>query len=704
MLRAATRLHLLQAGVVVLLVALLGWGIREWTASQRAATLVRNLPSAHIVDLQKIVQELGAYRRWADPLLVQLAKGSPPDSKGRLHASLALLPVDPGQVDYLYKRMLEAMPEEFAVIREALGTTHSQDLVPRLWTLLEHEVDPERRFRAACALAYYDASHPRWATLSDQVVQHLVKENQAFVPDWTRILQPIRLEVRKSLIKLLRDPTRPESERTLTASLIAVGSLQGEGALAIPFDLYLDTDGRPSDSLLHWIISDPQVVSLVNKELAKEPAPEESEKDKDHRARHQAHAAVVLLQLDQTDGRISPRQLVHGGRLWPLLRHGSDPRVRTYLLHRLGRVSVDPETLLQQFEVEQDVAARRALLLSLGEFAGHTLVAKQRRELSIKLLPMYREDPDPGIHSAIDWLLHLWGQGKPLAKIDQELAGQPPAHRGWYVSNRHGHTLSMVRDPGEFLMGSPAQELDRQAEEPLHRKRIPRSFAIATKEVTVKQFREFLQSNPDMRHDWVPTAKYSPNEDGPMLGVTWFEAARYCRWLSEQEGIPDDEMCYPPIPDIQPGMQMPANYLSRTGYRLPTEAEWEYACRAGALTSRYYGVAEEMLGDYAWYGINSGERTWRVGSKKPNDFGLFDIYGNAGEWCQDAFAPYPPDGGGQASEDRENTRVIGDADSRVLRGGAFISPAPAARSAARSAFQPGVSLLHAGLRVARTYR
>ena len=118
--------------------------------------------------------------------------------------------------------------------------------------------------------------------------------------------------------------------------------------------------------------------------------------------------------------------------------------------------------------------------------------------------------------------------------------------------------------------------------------------------------------------------------------MTWFAAAQYCRWLSEQEGIPEDQRCYPPIDEIKDGMGLPDGFLSRTGYRLPTEAEWEYACRAGAVTSRPYGGGDDLLDHYAWYDRNARGRAGRVGSLKPNDLGMFDMLGNAWEWCHDA--------------------------------------------------------------------
>ena len=147
-------------------------------------------------------------------------------------------------------------------------------------------------------------------------------------------------------------------------------------------------------------------------------------------------------------------------------------------------------------------------------------------------------------------------------------------------------------------------------------------------------------------------------------------------------------------------MRLPADYLARTGYRLPTEAEWEYACRAGAVTSRPYGSGDALLDRYARYDRNAHGRAGRVGSLKPNDLGMFDMLGNAWEWCHDALAPYPPG----PAEDREQPGPVTAAQQRVLRGGGFFSAAPDLRSAHRIGFHPQVSFSQAGFRVARTWR
>jgi formylglycine-generating enzyme required for sulfatase activity len=198
----------------------------------------------------------------------------------------------------------------------------------------------------------------------------------------------------------------------------------------------------------------------------------------------------------------------------------------------------------------------------------------------------------------------------------------------------------------------------------------------------------------------------APTGDCPVLSVTWYEAAEYCNWLSKEEGLSPDQWCYLPN---QPGkyadgMKMAPNYLHRTGYRLPTEAEWEYACRAGAVTDFSWGQTEDLLGKYAWHFFNSSERSHPVGTLKPNDLGLHDMHGNAWEWTQDAYRVYVKDKAGNATDDVEDMSSLSAIDSRVLRGGSFFFQAVDARSANRLSYVPSNRLNNVGFRVARTVR
>jgi formylglycine-generating enzyme required for sulfatase activity len=186
--------------------------------------------------------------------------------------------------------------------------------------------------------------------------------------------------------------------------------------------------------------------------------------------------------------------------------------------------------------------------------------------------------------------------------------------------------------------------------------------------------------------------------------------------LSKQEGIPEAQWCYLPKDngEYAEGMKVAPDYLTRTGYRLPSEAEWEYACRAGAVTSRHYGEADDLLGKYVWQTNNSLGRAMLPGAPgslgvrgdclKPNDFGLFDMLGNAMEWCQDSPKDYRPAADGKPSEDTEDLEEINDHRARVWRGGSLLSPSRRVRCAYRGWGAPSGHVLDVGFRPARTIR
>jgi formylglycine-generating enzyme required for sulfatase activity len=118
---------------------------------------------------------------------------------------------------------------------------------------------------------------------------------------------------------------------------------------------------------------------------------------------------------------------------------------------------------------------------------------------------------------------------------------------------------------------------------------------MATQGVTVADFRHFTQ---DRRITHAHSETLAPKDYHPISYVSWYRAAEYCNWLSRKEGLAETEWCYEPHPQrgYATGMQMKADYLKRTGYRLPTESEWEYACRAGAAPSRYYDETDARVG------------------------------------------------------------------------------------------------------------
>lgn len=212
--------------------------------------------------------------------------------------------------------------------------------------------------------------------------------------------------------------------------------------------------------------------------------------------------------------------------------------------------------------------------------------------------------------------------------------------------------------PGDFLMGSREGERDEQN---VTRVTISRPFWLGETEVTQRAWRAVLVRIP---------AHFVADYEQPVEQVSWAEAAGFCRILTEHaraQGL------------------LPAGYV----YRLPTEAEWEYACRAGSAGA-YAGKAKAM----AWFERNSGNATHVVAQKKPNAWGFFDMHGNVWEWCADWYAPAHPGG---AATDPRGPRL---GEMRVRKGGSWWEPLDFCTSSFRGRSPPDEQAFHIGFRIA----
>jgi len=422
---------------------------------------------------------------------------------------------------------------------------------------------------------------------------------------------------------------------------------------------------------------------------------------------------ILLAKLDHQEpptetsvrrrGRIAAALIVLGApdRAWPLLARGRslDPGVRTELIHDLAAYGVDPRELAGRLSVEADAAARGALVLALGEYSTARVPEDVRLSVAERLLELYARDADSGVHSAIDWLLReKWDLGRELDSLDESWRGQAiRPGQDWFV-NAEGVTMTVVvvAEPVEFEMGSPDDEYGHESDERIHRVRLDRSFAIATREVTVAQFERFLASDPKARRSGAGSAPSSCG-DCPILGVDWPSAAAYCNWLSRSEKREKLEPYY-----LIRGTELLVPHPDGLGYRLPSEREWEYACRADSRTSRPYGASDGLLDRYAWFLLNGTKGPHPVGQLKPNDLGLFDMLGNAFEWTEDR---YTRDSARvSAASAREGAKNEAPEAEVVVRGGAYNSPATALRSAYRDRSAPLQPLETYGFRFVRTLR
>ena len=399
-----------------------------------------------------------------------------------------------------------------------------------------------------------------------------------------------------------------------------------------------------------------------------------------------------------------------------MLAYGRDPRVRSALINALPALGADPSLIARELRRSTEVppavpppgekdaylfaeatSKQRALIPALAGYSSEALAGDELAALVQQLVELYAGDHDAGVHSAAELLLRRWGFPNRL-KLDPRPApglGEP-IRRRWYVTGG-GRTMVLIDGPVEFLMGSSASDPEHNAIESLHRRTIPRRFAIACKEVSSADFADFAE---DRHVAMRPPNPYDrPDPAAPQTRVTWFEAVAYCNWLSESEGL---SPCYVPNPrgEYAQDMAVDEQAVARGGYRLPTEAEWEYACRAGSITNRYYGNSPELLGAYEWFVENSGYHPRPCGRLLPNELGLFDMLGNVSELCHDRYLPYRPDARGTIVNQILGERV--SIDRRCLRCESFNMYPLTLHCASRLVQFPDESRRDVGFRVART--
>ena len=252
--------------------------------------------------------------------------------------------------------------------------------------------------------------------------------------------------------------------------------------------------------------------------------------------------------------------------------------------------------------------------------------------------------------------------------------------------------MKLRRIPGgRFYMGShDSDEYLRNNEHPQHKVILPGNFFIGVYPVTQKQFLELMEYNPSIAND---------DEDCPVEGVSWYSAVEFCNKMSEAESLP-------PYYEIKAVRRRSNNsiesarvsILGGDGYRLPTEAEWEYACRAGSISPWCFGDQVLDVGHYAWYYDNSTMETHPVGQRKPNSWGLYDMHGNVMEWCYDWYNDLYYR---ECSEEEENPTGPDNGTAKVLRGGAWQFGAEATRCAYRNSSVPDAIAGVIGFRVCR---
>lgn len=388
--------------------------------------------------------------------------------------------------------------------------------------------------------------------------------------------------------------------------------------------------------------------------------------------------AAEMLRFDSRPNRIQRTVFIdtfpswHGdlGDLAVRLQHAENAAICSGLSLALGSIQPVDDTLLQHW---QDVLAE-----------------------------WYVHRSDAGTHGATGWALRRWNCELPNIQVANTL----DAGHEWLMTESG---LTLVRIPaGEFVRAaSTTVDQTIPAEQTV---KLTHDYYLSDREINVGLFEQFMEDPSTLGSkpaNWPGPAKtISASPAHPVQQVHWLDAVMFCNWLSEREGL---EPCYAE-PKQEEARQNAGDEIDSdnwvlnplaNGYRLPSEAEWEYACRAGSNTAFEFGDDETRLADYAVYVENSAHHAAVCGSKKCNAWGLFDMHGNVFEWCHDWSREYGPD---EVVVDPFGLRRLptGLTRDRAARGGCCTYAAEYCRSSRRYAYFEMRRYAPLGFRVART--
>ncbi|MEM1226301.1 MAG: protein kinase [Planctomycetota bacterium] len=749
--KQSARKHLRRGIAFVAVAALLLAGFQYLLLRSGSDAIVQRLITSSVDRLPESISETRRHRSWTRrTLLKKLAsaeQGDDSDLKDRI--SLALLDENASHARYLAERSLDVTsPMRLFIAMQMKADLNDEDrraVTDYLAAIVTDDAAPaSRRLNAAIVLGQLEPRHSVWEIASPDICQMLVEANPIDLGRLKGGLFPIREQLVEGL-RSIRTQDELATNRTATFLLAEFAADDSEALVKLLENSSL--------SELSGIVpavgkADGDINAVLKARFEERLTALEEAVSSIESTDPRSIPAARLTAMSSLRARLS-RQIgslgaglmwrAEGNLLLPHLRMSDDPSVRSYLIecYASSRGPADPvvELLLDGSqdapsvdpELSPDVAA--ALLLTLGSLPALSQVPDSVRSLANKL---YRNTEHLELHASAEWFLKKQGRGYEIAEADFNEA----------IGYRTIEGQFMVRIPGELsaTVGSSPLDQNRLSNEERHQIDIPAEIYFSRRELTIEQFERFRKARGQL------ASSANRKSRGDATGrVNFFDAAAYCNWLCEQEGIPEHQWCYLPNEDgdFAPGMQVVEDHLQRSGYQIPTPDLWEYACRGGSSTPRPYGYGTELSSSFIrWMGTRQG--THKQGDhRKPNGFGLFDVLGDSAEWsvglvdrrpmnfrAPEGFGPgvsnprRPPprlpggeNGPGPMNERRPGLAFGGgpsliDAAGKIIRqnsqfvilGGAFDSPAHKTRSSDRSIISPPYTNKPVTLRLMRIVR
>ncbi len=688
------------AALVGIIAIMIGFRIQS---GSHVRSLVSHLRTSVPSEAPRIIDELTQFGSHARNAIHAAVENTPKDSRERFLFQLARIQSLNGSngtdtaddnlhdVTDAFHYALQHGSLEDTTIAAKMLTPHQERLSADCWARLEvSDVKPdgtayedEEKFRAVLMLARFappDEIDPslmeRWQSVMASTAKLLLQACSVHPDQYHLIAESVRPLSMQLVPHLSAKFGHEESDVTANFAVALLMDFTSDDSLRFT-DLILDASDWQQDRMLPAAKLNQDVLGKAVRQPTMADGTEAAAL-RTERRRGIAAALLLAPRMSHAVGQVTPSA---ADEAWDLLRRSPDMTARSHLIHQLQRLKLPVSVILARLKSSVDPGVTAALLQMLRDTPPPT--DSLREEARTMVARLFQSDADAGVHSSAEWVLREWNESVVLKSLADDLPTVDAKSVASVANNQIEQSPKFwLRSPlGFTLVRIPANQIPE----------IHHDFLMSTTEITRDQIRE---CNP---HHYVKP-EYCRTGDSPASIVRWSDATAYCNWLSAREGLTP---FYPAdLKDLN-DFTVTAESLAMLGYRLPTEAEWEFASRAGAITDRFFGRDATLLPRYGWFEANNIVYLKRVGLPitdaetdgtriiakpvgllRPNEFGLFDIYGNAEEWCNDRGEHSP--------------------EERAMRGGAARSWGKSLNSLRVGSLLPNTEYDSMGFRIVRT--